>query len=69
MKLLTNIFDAAIRINGRMYSRVACSYRRQQWSVLLKKVWDIDALKCPKCGGNKKVISFIEDPPLIKRIL
>jgi hypothetical protein len=43
--------------------------RRQQWAVLLKKVWNIDALKCPKCGGNMKVISFIEQPSVIKRIL
>jgi hypothetical protein len=43
--------------------------RRQQWAVLLKKVWDIDALKCPKCGGHMKVISFIEQPSVIRRIL
>lgn len=30
-----------------------------QWAVLLKKVWNIDALKCPKCCGQMKVISFI----------
>ena len=43
--------------------------RRQQWAVLLKKVWNVDALKCPKCGGRMKVISFIEQPSVIKRIL
>ncbi|OPX31673.1 MAG: hypothetical protein B1H09_02300 [Gemmatimonadaceae bacterium 4484_173] len=43
--------------------------RRQKWAALLKKVWDVDALKCPKCGGQMKVISFIEQPPVIKRIL
>jgi hypothetical protein len=43
--------------------------RRQLWAVLLKKVWDIDALKCPKCGGQMKVISFIEQPFVIRRIL
>jgi len=32
------------------YSR----HRRQQWAVLLKKIWNIDALKCPKCGGRWK---------------
>ncbi|NOQ22836.1 MAG: hypothetical protein GQ565_09370 [Candidatus Aegiribacteria sp.] len=37
--------------------------------ALLKKVWDIDALKCPKCGGQMKVISFIEQPSVIRRIL
>jgi len=40
--------------------------RRQQWAVLL---WNIDALKCPKCGGEMKVISFIEQPSIIRRIL
>jgi hypothetical protein len=43
--------------------------RRQLWAVLLKKVWDVDALKCPKCGGKMKVISFIEQPSVIRRIL
>ena len=35
-------------------------HRRQLWAVLLKKVWDVDALRCPKCGGQMKVISIIE---------
>ena len=48
--------------------RPSCS-RRQLWAALLKKVWDIDALKCPKCGGQMKVISFIEQPSVIRRIL
>ena len=43
--------------------------RRQLWAVLLKKVWNVDALKCPKCGGKMKVISFIEQPSVIRRIL
>jgi len=43
--------------------------KRQQWAVLLKKVWNIDALKCPKCGGQMKIISFIEQPSVIKLIL
>ena len=39
------------------------------WAVLLKKVWDVSALKCPKCGGQMKVISLIEHPSVIRRIL
>jgi hypothetical protein len=39
------------------------------WAALLRKVWDVDALKCPKCGGRMKVISFIEQPSVIRRIL
>jgi hypothetical protein len=48
----------------------SCSRRRRQlWAVLLKKVWDVDALKCPNCGGQMKLISFIEQPFVIRRIL
>ena len=47
------------------YSR----HRRQHWAVLLKKIWNVDALKCPKCGEQMKVISFIEQPFVIRRIL
>jgi hypothetical protein len=43
--------------------------RRQRWAALLKKVWDIDALKCPECGSRMKVISFIEQPSVVRRIL
>ncbi|MCD4774630.1 MAG: hypothetical protein K8S15_01100 [Candidatus Aegiribacteria sp.] len=50
--------------------RSTCSRRRRQmWVALLKKVWDIDVLKCLKCGGQMKVISFIEQPFVIRRIL
>ena len=53
-----------------MKDRTSCPKRRRQlWAVLLKKVWDVDALKCPECGGKMKVISFIEQPFVIRRIL
>jgi len=31
-------------------------------AVLLSRVWDIEALKCPKCGSQMKVISFFRGP-------
>ena len=33
---------------------------RMSWAALLKCVYEIDPLKCPKCGGTMKIISFIE---------
>jgi ribosomal protein S27E len=33
---------------------------RQTWSMLIKRVYEIDPLACPKCGGTMKVIAFIE---------
>jgi hypothetical protein len=45
------------------------SRRRRMWAILLRKVWDIDALRCPRCGGRMKAISVIEQPSVIRRIL
>ena len=32
----------------------------QSWAMLIKRVYEVDALACPKCGGQMKVIAFIE---------
>ena len=34
----------------------------------LKKVYEIDPLQCPKCGGSMKIKAFIHDPEEISRI-
>jgi len=36
---------------------------------LIRKVWAADPLACPNCGGRLRVISFIEDPEIIEKIL
>ena len=38
------------------------------WASLLKRVYDIDVFEFP-CGGRMRVISVIEDPTVIKKIL
>jgi hypothetical protein len=30
--------------------------------MLIKRVYEIDPLACPQCGGQMKVIAFIEPP-------
>ena len=42
---------------------------RRNWARLIKKVYEIDPLLCPKCQGNMKIISFIEEPEIIEKIL
>ncbi len=41
------------------------------WAMLIKRVYEVDPLACPECGGRMKVISFIEPPQeaVIERIL
>ena len=38
------------------------------WAGLIKKVYEIDPLKCPKCGGSMKIKAFIVDPEQISRL-
>lgn len=42
---------------------------RRAWAYLVNKVYEVDPLVCPKCGGQMKVISHIEDSDIIFRIL
>jgi hypothetical protein len=43
----------------------------QTWAMLIKRVYEIDPLACPECGGRMKVIAFIEPPQrdVIEKIL
>lgn len=34
----------------------------QSWAMLIKRVYEVDPLSCPKCRGQMKVVSFIEPP-------
>jgi hypothetical protein len=45
--------------------------RRQAmtWAQRLKRVFNIDVLICPKCGGDAKMIACIEDQAVIDKIL
>ncbi len=39
------------------------------WSQLMRRVFSIDVLHCHKCGGRRKLISLLTDPPVVRRIL
>lgn len=39
------------------------------WAWLLKRVFDMDAEECPRCGSQMKIIAAIEEPAVIVRIL
>ncbi len=36
---------------------------------LIKKVYEVDPLICPHCGGQMRFLAVIEEPPVIERIL
>jgi hypothetical protein len=42
---------------------------RFTWAALIKAVYEVDPLKCPKCGGTMKIVAFIEESCVIEKIL
>jgi hypothetical protein len=42
---------------------------RMTWAALIKCVFEVDPLKCPKCGGTMRIVSFIDEVSVIQKIL
>ena len=41
------------------------------WAMLIKRIYEVDPLICPQCGGQMKVVAFIKPPQseVIEKIL
>ena len=39
------------------------------WAEMIRKVYEVDPLLCSSCGGRMRIISFIEEPKTIDRII
>ena len=42
---------------------------RRSWARLIQKVYQVDPLVCPKCRGEMRIISFIEDSGVVEKSL
>ena len=51
--------------SGEEFSK---DYNRN-WARLIQKNYEVDPLTRPKCQGRMRVIAFIEDPEIVKKIL
>jgi hypothetical protein len=36
---------------------------------LIKKIYEVDPLICPECSGPMRIIAFIEEEEVIRKIL
>jgi hypothetical protein len=43
--------------------------RRRSWARLLRRIFEVDPLLCPKCQSQMKIVSVLTDPPVVDRIL
>jgi hypothetical protein len=39
------------------------------WAEMIRKVYSVNRLRCPKCGSEMKVIAFITDFDVLDRII
>ncbi len=43
--------------------------RRLPWAELMRRVFAVDVLKCPDCGGPMRILAAIHDPTAVRAIL
>ena len=41
----------------------------RRWAVLIWRIYEVDPLVCPKCGGTMWMIALIQEPKVIDKIL
>jgi hypothetical protein len=42
---------------------------RRRWAELLRRLFEVDPLACPRCGTTMRIVAFLTDPTTIDRIL
>ena len=47
----------------------AARSRYWTWVALMRRAFDLDVLRCPRCAGRMQLIATIDDPAVIHRIL
>ena len=41
----------------------------RRWAELLRRIFEVDPLRCPRCGHEMRIVAFITQPRVIDRIL
>jgi hypothetical protein len=42
---------------------------RRRWVEMMRRLYEVDPLVCPRCGGEMRVVGVITQPAVIRRIL
>ena len=43
--------------------------RYYTWAELLRRAFGVEVLRCPRCGGARRLLAAIQDPDSIERVL
>lgn len=52
-----------------LQKKPACRPRNYAWAELMRRVFDLDVLKCDRCGGRMRILAAINPPDAIRKIL
>jgi hypothetical protein len=61
--------EGAERKSIEDFSEATPSAAKRAWARLIKQVYEVDPLVCPRCAGPMRIIAFIEQPAVIEKIL
>jgi hypothetical protein len=67
-KVLTQA-GAALPVPGEDPATAFAARAKATWARLIRKVYEVDPLECPKCKGPMRVIALIEDEGVIRHIV
>jgi len=42
---------------------------RRSWAQLIRRIYELDPLTCTECGGELRIIAFLLDPTVVRKIL
>ena len=54
---------------GKMKKKRGCQPRNYPWARLMERVFELDVLACPRCGGRMRILAAINGPDSIQKIL
>ena len=60
-----SLVPSALRIVEEELRRVPS----KGWAAMIRKVYEVDPMTCPKCGGSMKVVAFLTDFSVVDRII
>jgi hypothetical protein len=54
---------------GKTKKNRGCQSRNYPWARLMERVFELDVLACPRCGGRMRILAAIDSPDAIQKIL
>jgi Putative transposase len=61
--------ETAVPAAGRQATAGSRKPRHWTWAALMRRVFEVDVLACPRCGGRMRLLATIEEADIVRRIL